>query len=316
MSNGLSKAEVESRLVTIASEVKEHLSQIGGRYFKAGLLLIEAKRLCGSVKVFEAWLASSLQISVASAYRWMQTAQSLASFQLDRYPELLEVADTADMVQVSMPASLRRRLENRVKVYQTAAKEAAEAQKDLDREKGKLAKVEAEAKAANDRLETAKQAAAKKLSPVKVEADGQASKLADQKERVSEAAGKVSSIMAAAREKVQLAKAKVREQGQAVAQAASRAAAAEAEKQVAKASVKETADKGKADKASKANDTKALQSAKDWDAFSKATIQTVINRALDMFPDRKQAAEKIGQLADALLAATRVVETGGTLKAA
>ncbi len=84
--NGLTKAEVESRLVTIASEVREHLTQIGGRYFKAGLLLIEAKRLCGSVKVFEAWLASSLQISVSSAYRWIQTAQSLTSFQLDRYP--------------------------------------------------------------------------------------------------------------------------------------------------------------------------------------------------------------------------------------
>jgi chromosome segregation ATPase len=312
----LSKVEVETRLVSIASEVKTKLHETGERVFKVGLLLIEAKRLCGSVKVFEAWLSAAVGMSVATAYRWIAQATSLSALQLDRYPDLLEAADVADMLQVTVSATQRRRLESRAKVYQAAARDAAEATKTLEKEKGKLSKLEAEAKDAAETLEKAKERAVKHLAPVKSEADGKASLLSDARERVKAASEKVQNIISEARGKVADAKAKVTSQGQKVAEAASRQAAAEAAKTDAKAGVKAEAEAAKQGKAAGKADAKAMEAARDWEAFHKATVQTVCNRALSTFPDAHKAAEAVKQIANGLLGAAQNMEKGQALKAA
>lgn len=282
--------DTHARLESLAVSIKARLRETGARVLQIGQELAEAKRLSVSTKAFEAWVVGKVGISLATAYRWIQTASMFATFGLDRRPDLLDECDVADILSVSFPQAFRSRIAARLKAFTAAEQEATEAKADAEKEMKKLKKATEELTAAEKTLTEAKAKAERLTGPAQATHDAVKSKVVDIRSRVTEAQSRVASILSDARTKIEQSKA-------AVAQAKSKAAETQATADATQATAAEA-------KAAVQTEVKATVAAVQtgrktgtppakvtpdiktdaWVMFSKQVIRAAVDKAAEVFP--------------------------------
>jgi hypothetical protein len=299
------KPDSGKRLEELASSIRTKLRETGFRIVAVGMDLAEAKRILGPGKPFEQWLVGSVGLSIATAYRWVQAAETFKALRLHDRPDLLEPGDVADIISASFPQALRTRILKRVEALDKAEADAKDARKLVETEARKLVKAEAElseaeaeAKKAKDKLEKASAKAEAEAKPVFDEAEGVRSKVSDVRKRLSEAKATVASILESARAKVSEAHQTAQAARVAVTQAQQTEAAAGVKVTEAAAGVKVEAKAAKDGKGNgKPEDTKA----KAWDVFLRGWLNTLEAKIRETFPVERQA-EALQAVANAVLA--------------
>jgi len=298
------KPDTGKRLEELASSIRTKLRETGFRIVAVGMDLAEAKRILGPGKPFEQWLVGSVGLSIATAYRWIQAAESFRALKLQERPDLLEPGDVADIISASFPQALRSRILKRVEALDKSEADAKDARHVVETEARKLAKAEAELseaeaeeKKAEDDLKKATGKAEADAKPATEKAEGVRSKVRDLRTRLSEAKGTVVSILENARAKVSEAHAQAQGARQAVAEAQKTEAAAGVKVAEAAAGVKAEA---KAVKDGKGNGKPGDTKAKAWDVFVKGWLNTLEAKVREVFPAEKQA-EALQLVANAVL---------------
>jgi hypothetical protein len=298
------KPDVGKRLEELCSSIRTKLRETGFRIVSIGADLAEAKRLLGPGKPFEQWLVGSVGLSIATAYRWVQAAETFKALKLQERPDLLEPGDVADIISASFPQSLRSRILRRVEALDKAEADAKDARKAVETETRRLARAEAElteaqaeATKAKTRMEHVKGKAEAEAKPTLDTLTGVESKVKDARTRLSEAKATVVSILETARAKVSEAHAQAQGARQAVAEAQRTEAAAGVKVAEAAAGVKVEA---KAAKDGKGNGKPQELKAKAWDIFIKGWLNTLEAKVRETFPVERQA-EALQVVANAVL---------------
>jgi chromosome segregation ATPase len=299
------KPDVGKRLEELASSIRTKLRETGFRIVSIGMDLAEAKRLLGPGKPFELWCVGTVGLSIATAYRWIQAAETFKALKLQERPDLLEPGDVADIISASFPQALRSRILRRVEALDKAEADAKDARKLVEAETRHLAKVEtelseaqAEATKAKAKLEHVTSKANADAKPALDTLTGIESKVRDARTRLSQAKATVVSILESARAKVSEAHAQAQGARQAVAEAQKTEAKADVKVAEAKADVKVEV---KAAKDGKGNGKPDELKAKAWDMFLKGWLNTLEAKVRETFPVERQA-EALQAIANAVLA--------------